>query len=55
MRIELGKASPLFWTRSMPDPPGPPGLMMSEPIRWLLSVAGNRMIATSSVPAAGSW
>ena len=29
-------------TNSSPDPPGPPGLMISEPIRFVRSVAGSR-------------
>ncbi len=53
-RSALGKASALSWTSSIPEPPGPPGLTMSEPMRSPCSVAGSRMMATSSVPADGS-
>ena len=37
---------------SMPDSPGPPGLMISEPIRWL-PVAGNRIKAKVAVAPSG--
>ena len=41
-------------TKSTPDPPGPPGLMNSDPIRVALSVAGSRIIATLRVPFVGA-
>ena len=42
-------------TKSTPDPPGPPGLVTSEPMRRARSVAGSRMRlmwATAGPPAA---
>jgi hypothetical protein len=43
-----------FWTSAFtPDPPGPPGMWKSTPIRLLGSVAGLRATATSIVPVSG--
>ena len=37
----------------MPEPPGPPGLTNSDPIRVVSSVAGCRVSASLIVPADG--
>ena len=50
LRIALGNWLAPSRTKSTPEPPGPPGLMTSEPMRCDRSVAGSRSSASWSVP-----
>jgi len=46
------RAACAYWT---PEPPGPPGLTTSEPIRARESVAGSRITGRENRRHAGRW
>ena len=52
-RISLGNPSAAALANETPDAPGPPGLISSDPIRWLGSAAGMRTSEMPSVRASG--
>src|SRR5665811_1570790 len=52
-RTEAPNAVDAWSTRSMPDAPGPPGLISSEPSRWSCFVAADLLMARSIDPAVG--
>src|SRR5660398_244382 len=53
MSLVLAKVS-TFFTRSIPEPPGPPGLTSSDPTRVLGLSAGRRDSASATVAPSGS-
>jgi len=53
MSLGLAKVS-TFFTRSMPEPPGPPGLISSDPTRLSGLSAGRRDSASATVAPSGS-